>query len=277
MASSIPIPKVIRKVQEKKFGRSWRWIWLSICSLGAIIVMLMLSFLAPFIIKLVLWTLIIAFIVVFFKFIKNDETLDRSVLMYNYFMRSMRGQTVVAKYTCTVPFLQQVVPLVAVHANGIIEFTGKRWGILMRIDPQRVSDDDLDSHIAKVKDVIESLFGDLILKTFVCSRTNNAKPIEQDLIKKMNDKDKTNQQRQHLYSIYQDIRGNIRPLIEWRFFVFASIGIHEDLESADRVRQTHIPGLENKMRVAGMHVIPLTDPNEVSISYRQCFTQLKIQ
>ena len=194
--------------------------------------------------------------------------------MWNYFVRSVSGQTVLAKYKCSVPFLQQIVPIVAVHKEGVVEFVGNRWGILMRADPGRISDDDLDTHITKVKDVVDSLFGELMLKTFVCSRVSSAKPIEQDLVKKMNDPEKTIQQKQHLHSIYQDIRGNTRPQIEWVFYVFLSLGQYGTLDEAERVRQTHLPGFENRLRAAGMHVVSLTDPNEVAISYRQCMTQI---
>lgn len=277
MASSINIPKVIRKVSEKKFGRTWRWIWISVISIGFIIIMLMLSNFAPWRVKIVMWALVLAYIVFFFKFLKSDETLDRSILMWNYFMRSMRGQTMIAKYTCSVPFLQQIVPIVSVHNEGIIQFTENRWGILINSDPDRVIDDELDAHIMKVKDVVDSLFGDLVLKTFVCSRKNSAKPVEQDIVKKMNDPEKTIPQKQHLHSIYQDIRGNTKPQIDWVFYIFLSLGIYATVEEAQQARQTHLPGFESRLRASGMHVVQMTDPNEIAMCYRQCVTQLKLK
>lgn len=276
MPSNITIPKVIRKVQEKKFGRTWRWIWITVASIAIIVIWLMISGMAPWPIRIFIYAFIIAYTIFFFKFLKNDETLERTILMWKYFIRSINGQTIVPKYTCTVPFLQQVVPIVAVHKNGVIEFTGKRWGVLFRIDPSRISDDDLDTHLMKVTDIVDSLFSDLVLKTFVCSRSDMAKPIEQHLINSINNPAKSQEQKAHLHSIYQELRGNTRPLIEWQFYVFASIGLHPDINDAERARQAHIPGLENRMRVAGMHVVQMTDPDDIAISYRQCMTQVKI-
>lgn len=276
MASSISIPKVIRKVSEKKFGRTWRWIWITVLSIGFIVIMLMLSNFVPWRAKPVIWALVIAYIVFFFKFLKSDETLDRSILMWNYFMRSMRGQTIIAKYKCSVPFLQQIVPIVAVHPQGIIEFVGGRFGVLMKIDPSRISDDDLDTHIMKVKDVVDSLYSDIILKTYVCSRSDRAKPMEQQLVKKMNDPNLTQEQKQHLYSLYEESRKNTKPVVEWQFYCFISIGHHENIENAERARQAHIPGLENRMRAAEMHIVPLVDSDDIALAYRQMFTQIKL-
>lgn len=191
-------------------------------------------------------------------------------------MRSMFGQTVVAKYKCTVPFLQQIVPIVGVHPNGIIEFTQKRFGVLFKIDPSRISDDALDTHIIKVKDIVDSLFGNLVMKTYVCSRSDTMRSMEQELIKKMNDTNLTKEQKEHLYSIYDESRKNTKQVVEWQFYVFISLGLHEDIESAERTRQAHIPGLENRMHAAEMHVIPLIDPDDIAFAYRQMITQRKL-
>jgi hypothetical protein len=63
------------------------------------------------------------------------------------------------------PHLQSVVTITVIHPNGMIEFTGRSFGLLLKTDPPRVSDDDLTRHINQVVYIVNSLHNDIILKT----------------------------------------------------------------------------------------------------------------
>jgi hypothetical protein len=274
MATYINIPKVIRKVQEKKYGKTWRWVWISLGSAGFIVIMLVLSMFTPWFVDAILYALIISYIIFFWMYLKNDEVLDRSQIKWSYFIRKINGQTILPKYIMTVPFLRQIVPILAVHKNGLIEFTEKRWGMILEIDPGRISDDELDTHIIKVKEVMDSLHGDMVMKTFACSRSNVSGAFRDSLVQKLNDGTRTKAQKEHLYSIYNDTSEKQKPIIEWQFYIFLGMGLHDDAQSAERARQSLLPGFENRLRYADMHVVPILKENDIAMAYRRCMTQV---
>ncbi len=171
-------------------------------------------------------------------------------------------------------FLESVIPLKAFHQEGLIEFIGNKYGLLMRMEPSRVSDDEIDGHVEKVKSLLDSLHGDLMLKVFVCSIPQaGIKNLERNVIGTINNKERTAQQKAHLYSIYHEAHDNINTVINWRFYVFVSLGVYKDLAHALIARQQYFPGLSSRLRKCGVLVIPLIDKQELGMAYRQCITQ----
>ncbi len=269
----IAIPKTMRKFSEEKFGISHQRIAIIISWVFASILLLFLAGRSGMAGKVIFIGLLLSMWAFYVALLRNSEILDRTVLTYKYFIRKMNGQAAILKYTAPVSFLQQIVPIVGLHKNGLIEFVEKRYGLLLRIDPKRVSDDELDGHISKVKDIVDSLHGDMVMKTFVVSRSSMVKPLEKNLIDSINTGDKTQQQKEHLYSLYHEVHENTTPVIEWQFFIFLGLGQHLSIEDAEIARQAHLPGFEDRLYRAGMHAIPVTNELDLAVCFRQCFTQ----
>jgi hypothetical protein len=272
----VAIPKTMRKFSEEKFGISHQRIGLIIAWVLLSILLLIIAGKVGFFGRILFISLFVAIWMVYAVFLRTSEVLDRTTLTYKYFIRALLGQTVIAKYTVPVQFLEQVVPIRNFHKNGLIEFVDNRYGILLKVDPKRVSDDDLEAHIHKVKDMTDSLHSELVLKTFVCSRSTTVKPLEKHLINTINSGGKTRQQKEHLYELYQEVHNNTAPVIEWQFYIFLGLGRHPSLGDAEISRQAHLPGFEDRLNRAGMHMISITNQYEATICFRQCFAQVSI-
>ncbi len=273
MTNYTTVPKSIRRVSEEWQGYPIRYIFLIIGLLGFSLVLIILTIAAP---KNKWILLVILFMIwyTFFRYLRTPTFMERSWLAYQYFIRSLRGQNLIAKYTIPAAFLEQIVPIKEFHSNGIIEFVGNRYGMLLRANPARISDDDLDQHIHKVRYLIDSLHGDLIMKTFVCSvPTGLYKPLEKNLVNIINESGKTKEQKTHLYSLYNEVHQNTKPVIQWRFYVFLGLGLYKTLKDAEIARQQYYPGFENRLNKAGMHVIPITGRRDLAMAYRQCISQ----
>src|SRR5450756_3028501 len=93
----------------------------------------------------------------FYKFLRSPKIMDRSVLMYKFLLRSIKGETVIAKFRLPDGFLERIIPIKAFHQDGIIEFMENKYGLLMRIEPSRISEDDIDMHIQKTRSLVDSL------------------------------------------------------------------------------------------------------------------------
>jgi hypothetical protein len=211
----------------------------------------------------------------FYKFLRSPKVMDRSVLVYKFFLRSIKGETVIAKFRLPDGFLERIIPIKAFHQDGIIEFMENKYGLLMRIEPSRISEDDIDTHIQKTRALVDSLHGDLLTKAFVCSiQETNSRPLARNVVNIINTQERTPEQKKHLDSIYHHAQENNNTVIQWQFYVFLSIGTHPDLEKAIIAKKQYFSGFSEKLQKLGILVMPLKKKEALASAYRKCITQV---
>ena len=210
----------------------------------------------------------------FYKFLRSPKVMDRSVLIYKFLLKSMKGETVIAKFRLPAGFLESIIPIRAFHQDGIIEFMENKYGLLMRIEPSRISEDDIDTHIQKTRALVDSLHGELLTKAFVCSiQETNSRPLARNIVNIINTQERTPEQKKHLDSIYHHAQENNNTVIQWQFYVFLSIGTHPNIEKAIIAKKQYFPGFSEKLQKLGILVMPLKNREALASAYRQCITQ----
>lgn len=273
MSNSHTVPKSLRRINEEYQGLPIRYVAvIVVMALTCLILIITILSAKVKIIPLVLLFFVIAF---FFKFMRSPTILTRSWLAYQFLMRGLRGQNVVAKYTSTATFMKSIVPIIEFHDAGVIEFSGNKYGILLKVDPDRVSDDEIEKHINRVRSLTDSLHGELMLKSYVVSLPTTVRPVEKGLVKLLNEQGRTKQEQDHLYSLYNQALENTSPVIQWRFYIFIGIGTHANLQDAYIAKQQYFPGLIDKLTKAGMHIIPVINKKELGQIYRQLISQVQ--
>jgi hypothetical protein len=211
----------------------------------------------------------------FYRFLRSPKVMDRSVLVYKFLLRSIKGETVIAKFRLPDGFLERIIPIKAFHQDGIIEFMENKYGLLMRIEPSRISEDDIDTHIQKTRALVDSLHGDLLTKAFVCSiQETNSRSLARNVVNIINTQERTPEQKKHLDSIYHHAQENNNTVIQWQFYVFLSIGTYPDLEKAIIAKKQYFPGFSDKLQKLGVLVMPLKKKEALASAYRKCITQV---
>jgi hypothetical protein len=269
--TSASVPKSMGKLQEDAYSGipvKWilvfcAWVGISLCFLAPVMLFTVSVYL-----KYTLLALFVLWWAVYIKWFRSTAVMERTVLILTYLGRSCRGYTSIRKYTVPLPFLHSVVPLIAIHPDGVIEFTGRSFGLMLKADPPRVSDDDLSRHINQVVYVVNSLYDDIILKTIAVSRTDESKPLQKTIIDATNQPDISGPQKDHLYALYHELDRTSRPVIDWEFRIFVGLGVHDSVESAEVRRLEYLPGLLSSLEKTGMHCLPMTDRNEIALAYR---------
>lgn len=261
------VPKSMRRIKEEWQGLPLRYVLIlalfAIVSLVLIIIIFSSSNKIP---SLLMLFLVIAF---FTKFIRTPSIMARSWLSYQFLIRGLRGQNTIAKYATTAGFMKSIIPIVEFHQGGIIEFTGNKYGMLLKADPARVSDDDLERHINQVRALTDSLHGDLMIKSYVVSLNTAGRPVERALLSSLNEPGRTNAEQAHIYSLYQEAAENKTPVIQWKFYIFLGFGKYSTLQEAIIAKGQYYPGITDRLNKAGMHIIPIQDRQELGATYRQ--------
>ncbi len=270
-ATGQTVPRTITRIRAEYYGYPIRYLIL-VFALAIFCVFLVAGLLLSrsLITKAVYVIILFIIVTVFIKFFWGAKAMDRTWLMYQYFIRSITGKNTLAKYTLPASFLESIIPIKAFHDLGIIEFLGNKYGLLMRIEPSRISDDELDAHIAKGRSLVDALHGNLLMKFYVVSVNSNSAAIEKNVIDIINKEERSQKQKQHLYSIYHHLRDSTKTVIQWRFYVFVALGEYRNLDEAKIARSQYIPGIESKLQKSGVRVIPLLEKNKLAVAYRQC-------
>jgi hypothetical protein len=267
------VPKSMRRIKEEWQGLPIKYVAViagfAITCLILIIVMFASRNKIP---SLLLLFLVIAF---FTKFMRTPAILTRSWLSYQFLIRGFRGQNVIPKYAVSAGFMKSIIPIMEFHQGGIIEFSGKKYEMLLKADPARVSDDELEQHINQVRSLTDSLHGELLLKSYVVSLQTAGRPIERALMNQLNEPGRTKQEQEHLYSLYKEASDNTAPVIQWKFYIFLGFGKYSTLQEAEIAKGQYYPGITDRLNKAGMHIIPIQDRQELGATYRQLISQVQ--
>jgi hypothetical protein len=267
------VPKTITRIRTEYYGYPVRYLIL-VFALAVFCVFLVAGMVLSrsFMAKAVYVILLFITAAVFVKFFWGAKAAARSWLMYQYFIRSITGKNTIAKYLLPAQFLESIVPVRAFHDSGIIEFLGNKYGMLMCIEPSRISDDELEAHIARGRSLVDALHGSLLMKFYAVSVNSNGAAAEKNVIDIINKEERSQKQKQHLYSLYHHLQDSMKTVIQWRFYLFISLGEYKDTEEAKIARSQYMPGIESKLQRSGVRVMPLTDRNTLASAYRQCLS-----
>jgi hypothetical protein len=213
-------------------------------------------FFAPLIVVFLIWAVLAG----------TADRIDNTKTVLSYFYRSFRGKRVISKYKMPDDVILKHFPVKTIHEGGLIEYTGGHYGVLLKVDPPRTTDDK------GINTALESVFNSLIpgdmLKIMACSRLNTYKPYSNDILAAANQEGATDEQRKHLHSIYQMVEENTNETVEWQFnaaLIFAA----DDQEDAGIIVETRLPGLKALFNNAGVNVYPINDIFDIQLCLYQ--------
>lgn len=268
---SVNAPKTLRKVKDKayggatlkSFGVAAGWVAVSVLFL------IPLAFFESYIVECFVIALLIAWWAVYVKFVSTESKLEESILFLKFFFDKYSGLHTIAKYDIELSFLEDVFPLVNIHTGGLIEFKNKTFGILIKFFPERVNEEDVETHGMHMQEVIDGLAGDTSIKFIASSRHDIRKPILERLLSAMNQKHVNSKVYEYLHSLYEMIEKKENTSIDWSFFVFFGLGKFSNLQDAQDQMDSEYPGLVNSLKEAGITVSKLMDRVEIAKEYRQ--------
>ncbi len=236
--TSHTVPKSLRRINEQYQGMPIKYVGVLVTA-AVIAMVLIIGAISTK--GTILFVVLLFFeIFIFLKFMRSPDTLDRSWLAYQFMMRNIRGQTVYAKYALPAAFMQTIIPIKEFYENGLIKFSQDHYGMLLRADPGRISDDDLEMHINQVRALTDSLHGELMIKSYVCSLPTGTKGVRNGLQSLLNEQGRTKEEQEHIYSLYEKSIENTAPVVEWRFFIFVGFGKYPNIEEAEIARNNTI-------------------------------------
>ncbi len=272
------LPKTITKIQEDAyldFTSSFTWILMVFVGF-ALFIILQIGSVQSSLFQAVLVLILVIWLIIWLKYFSTSEKVEKQLIIYGFNWATIRGKHVINKFEVPAQFLEKIVPIVKIYAGGIIEFKGKKWGILLETNPIRISDEERAAHEKKIEKVVNGISANTHFKTIACSRLQPRKPIQQYLLEVSNNSNGKKATDQHLAGIYTKIAEDGTPVISWKYYAFQSLGEQPNLEAAKIQYGAVVPGLLKNMRAARLQPRIYEDPNEIAKAYRTMFSEMVV-
>lgn len=237
--------------------------------------------------KLLYGLVIIFTLIVWVKYFRTDDLVQFQKDRMIFFIAGLRGKHSIDVYAEKLKALMKIIPIVAIHEDGLIEFDSRQHGIISKIKillrmerkhyneygvlietfPPRISDEYRTVHETKQEKIVNGLPIDRLYESIACSVQQPKKQVLEYLLslqKQSNGKASD----QHLADLYLKIAQDEDKVIKWRYFAFMSLGEQKSLKAAKIQYGAIIPGLVRSMKDASLNPVILTEEKHIINAYQ---------
>lgn len=221
------------------------------------------------------------------KYFRNDELVEFQKDRFIFFIGDLTGKHVIDSYSEQMKTLIKLIPIVAVHENGMIEFDSGQHGLITKIKiflgledkkynefgvlfetfPPRISDEYRDLHELKREKIVNGLPVNTLFESIACSVQEPKKQILEYLLS-LQHSSGGKARDQHNADLYLKVSQDKDPVIKWRYFAFLSLGEHKSAEQASIQFGAVVPGLLLNMKNAELHPVILQDQRDIINAYQ---------
>lgn len=270
-------PKTITKVDDDRFlDFTCLHTWILLATIGSGLILFNFIARATGVFRVAWVALMLAIIVIWLNYFSTFDKVDKQKLRVKFFIQDLQGEHVINKFSVPVSFLEKLVPIVRIYKDGIVEFKGKKFGVLMETHPMRISEEERAIHEKRMEKVINGIPANTHFKTIACSRLEPRKPVLHYLLEVANKSNGDKATDLHLTDLYNKVAEDSSPVISWKYYAFLSLGEWKTIEEARIQFGAIVPGLVKNMRVARLQPRIYTDGNEISTAYRTMFGEMVI-
>ena len=270
-------PKTITKVNDDRFlDFTCLHTWILLSAIGSALYLFNQIARSIGVLQVAYVVLLLAVVTIWIKYFSTFEKVDRQKLKVKFFYAGIQGKHVINKFTVPVSFLERLVPIVGIHQDGIIEFKGNKYGVLLETHPVRISEEERAAHEKRLEKVINGIPANTHFKTIACSRLEPRKPILSYLLEVANKSNGDKATDLHLAGLYSKIAEDNSPVISWKYYAFLSFGELKSIAEARIQYGAIVPGLLKNMKAARLQPRIYNDENEISTAYRTMFNEMVI-
>jgi len=256
----------INGVDEKIIYAFALWAFLSLIFLLPLLLGLVRGISAIF-----LLTLFLAWWAIFIKYFRSTKHIEKTILFFKYLLRVKRGENIIAKYTQPLKYIAASYPVKDIHEGGLIEYYGPTtpWGVLIEVDPFRVSDDELESHQAQLVEIFDSLPETIKFSVINTSYVDDSEHIISSIRNRANDPHLSLPQKEHLAHLHNELANDAASVIDWKILISLVFDDASNLKEAVVKMGEYIPGIVNGLQEANLNCFVIEDKVEIVNQFRK--------
>lgn len=240
-------------------------------------------------------SLLVLVLFIWLKYFRNDELVEFQKDRLIFFIGDLTGKHVINSFSEQMKTLMKLIPIIAIHENGMLEFDAgqhgfitkikillkleqkkyNEFGVLFETFPPRISDEYRDLHELRREKIVNGLPVNTLFESISCSVEEPKKQILEYLLS-LQKTSGGKARDQHLADMYLSVSEDDDPIISWRYFAFLSLGEHKTAEQAGIQFGAVVPGLLLNMKNAELWPIILQDERDVINAYQVMLGEMNL-
>ena len=212
---------------------------------------------------------------VYLMFFFKESTLYNSVAMIKYAIMFLCQDTDTQKYTCSTEFMKKRIPVTDIYENGMIEFPGKQWGVLLKQHLPPVSRDQHAMYLTMHEQLLNAIPEGIIYKSMRFSAIDTETPGLNQVRDVINQPDTTKEMKAYLYASYDEI-AEMEGDIIWNTWGFIGVGKYKDATKAYDGSAVTVEIIQKSLHEAGIASHRMTDIVEISMVYSQALSMKRV-
>lgn len=214
-------------------------------------------------------------IVIYLTFFLKESTLYNSIAMILYSFDYVTGNTKLQKYACTSTQLKTKLPIDEVHENGMIEFPGKQFGVLLELYLPNVTDAGQAMFLIRNVEFLNSVPEDIMYKSHEFSHIDVENHLLEQIKTAINDPDTTEEMKKHLYTSYDEMI-KVPGKVIWNGYGFIGVGKHKNADTALVQSAINVEVIMSGLMHANILPHKITDTYTILRTYRQLMSRKKV-
>lgn len=210
-----------------------------------------------------IFLLVIVIVLVILLVVARDvKTLDRNKLHLLLIYRILRKKNNTIKYIEPLDDLKKVYSIETVEETGLITYPNGTSAVIILYVPPRTPAHERDIQSTRIKDIINSLYGDYSFQFISTSIVDYKNPLLNSTSEAMKQSDTPIEITTHLYSLYEEAKDKKEDIdVDFKLIVY--IPKTNTVSEAEQLRTAFIPSVLKSLQRAGFYSRELTDRNEV--------------
>lgn len=201
---------------------------------------------------------------IFFKFILDKAKFERIIIYLQFWNRKRHGNDRIEVFNTTIKQLKKHIPIEQVHPDGLIQYSGKLFGVLYRYDPPNVSSSDLNQFHQRVEYLVNSLGQGIVVSFHFYNWVDRSNQLADDLLSALNREGNTLPQKQHLYGMYETVTHETKAKVSTAYLMSIKLGKFKSADDAMKAYRSTVPGILKSMRERGIYSIQITGEMEIA-------------
>lgn len=273
----------MKKINSKQTGNSVLSSSQTVAAVGLVAVW-MCAVIASAMIGLSTYTIILimaisggSISVIFFKCVMDRTEFYRITTKWKYMLRKHRDKTIIRTFVLPLKQLKKHIPIERVHDDGLIEYSRKLYGVAFRYDPPPVPKSELGVFHKQMEYVANSFGAGVEASFHFYDMIDHGNPLADSILRSINTKGKTLEQKKHLHGMYEKATQNDEPFVETDYLLAIKLGKFDSVEHAMVAYRSTVPGVMKAFREHAIYTIQLTGENEIAIAFKQFAVMEKYQ
>ena len=211
----------------------------------------------------------------YFMFFMKESVLYKSTALVKYGIKYIQRSTEADKFACTKTEINSKFPIKAVYNNGMVEFNGKQFGTLLKLEFPDISAAGHAGYLIRTIDILNSLPEGIIYKSHKYSNIDTETPELDQIQDAINDPDATEEMKKHLRSSYEELL-KVPGKVLWEGHGFIGVGKYKNADKAFDESKIVVEVITKSLQDAGIITTRMTDEYAILLTYRQMLSMRRV-